>query len=28
VSVAMTIGAGLWAGPLLDFAKRATILFG
>jgi len=28
VSVAMTLGAGLWAGPLLDFAKRATILFG
>jgi NADH-quinone oxidoreductase subunit N len=28
VSVAMTIGAGLWAGPLLDFAERATILFG
>jgi len=28
VSVAMTIGAGLWAGPLLDFAKRATIFFG
>jgi len=25
VSVAMTVGAGLWAGPLLDFAKRATI---
>jgi NADH-quinone oxidoreductase subunit N len=28
VSVAMTVGAGLWAGPLLDFARRATILFG
>jgi len=28
VSVAMTIGAGLWAGPLLDFAERATIFFG
>ncbi|HEV8114691.1 MAG TPA: NADH-quinone oxidoreductase subunit N [Acidimicrobiales bacterium] len=27
VSVAMTVGAGLWAGPLLDFAKRATIFF-
>ncbi len=25
VSVAMTLGAGLWAGPLLDFAKRATV---
>jgi len=28
VSVTMTIGAGLWAGPLLDFAKRAQIFFG
>jgi NADH-quinone oxidoreductase subunit N len=28
VSVAMTLGAGLWAGPLLDFAKRATIFIG
>jgi len=28
VSVTMTVGAGLWAGPLLDFAKRATIFFG
>lgn len=28
VSVAMTVGGALWAGPLLDFAKRATILFG
>ena len=27
VSVAMTVGAGLWAGPLLDFAERATIFF-
>ncbi len=28
VSVAMTLGAGLWAGPLLNFAERATIFFG
>ena len=27
VSVAMTIGAGLWAAPLLDFAERSTIFF-
>jgi NADH-quinone oxidoreductase subunit N len=26
-SVLVTIGAGLWAGPLLDWAERATLLF-
>ncbi len=27
ISVAMTIGGGLWAGPMLDFAHRAFPLF-
>jgi NADH-quinone oxidoreductase subunit N len=28
VSVAMTVGAGLWAGPLLNFADRAGLFVG
>ena len=28
LSVAMTVGAGLWAGPLLNFADRARLLIG